>query len=130
MARRTPRISEKAVQQQIIALLRAVGAAVYVLGTRRPGGDHQGTCQTPGLPDLYAFVPVVAEATVVPLWIECKAPGGKPRPEQLAFRARCQQASTPHVLGGLDAVYAWLLEKGVVKEAQVPHYRLPQESRV
>jgi hypothetical protein len=28
-------------------------------------------------------------------------------------------------MGGLNAVVAWLLEQGVIREHQVPHYRLP-----
>lgn len=43
------RIPEKVVQTQIVALLRTLGADVYVLGTTRPRGDrHHGTYQSQG----------------------------------------------------------------------------------
>jgi hypothetical protein len=48
---KSPRIPEKVIQQQIVTLLRSIGAQVWVLGTRRKRGDYQGTMQTPGLPD-------------------------------------------------------------------------------
>ena len=37
-------------------LLKTVGAAVYKIGTKRKKDDYQGTMQTPGIPDLCAFV--------------------------------------------------------------------------
>ena len=49
---------EKDIQADIVKLLETVGAAVYRIGTTRKKGDHQGTMQTPGIPDLCAFVPV------------------------------------------------------------------------
>ena len=48
---------EKEIQADIVKLLNTVGAAVYKIGTTRKKGDHQGTMQTPGIPDLVAFVP-------------------------------------------------------------------------
>ena len=48
---------EKEIQADIVKLLETVGAAVYKIGTTRKKGDHQGTMQTPGIPDLVAFVP-------------------------------------------------------------------------
>ena len=51
---------EKHVQSDIVKLLETVGAAVYKIGTTRKKGDHQGTMQTPGIPDLCAFVRVPA----------------------------------------------------------------------
>ena len=47
---------EKSIQSDIVKLLETVGAAVYKIGTTRKRGDHQGTMQTPGIPDLCAFV--------------------------------------------------------------------------
>jgi hypothetical protein len=55
---RLPRVSERAEQSHIVQLLRTVGGQVYVLGTTRRRGDYAGTMQTPGLPDLLAFLPV------------------------------------------------------------------------
>ena len=64
-----------------MTLLETVGAAVYKIGTKRKKGDHQGTMQTPGIPDLLAFVTVpllrrVSMRGVSQLWIEVKRPGG------------------------------------------------------
>jgi len=113
------------IQQQIVTLLRGLGAFVYVLGTRRASGDYQGTRQTPGIPDLYAFIPHRQTATIIPLWVECKAYGARPTPQQVEFAARCGLASAAHVIGGLDDVIAWLLERGVLTPDRVAHYRLP-----
>lgn len=121
-----PRVPEKAEQAHIVQLLLSIGAAVYVLGTRRPRGDHQGTCQTPGVPDLLAFLPTRAERPTRQLWVECKAKGGRLRPEQLDFRTLCECAGVAHVVGDLDAVIAWLCEHAYVKADQFPHYRQPK----
>ena len=43
---------EKEIQSDIVKLLETVGAAVYRIGTTRKKTDHQGTMQTPGIPDL------------------------------------------------------------------------------
>jgi len=112
---------ERAEQQAIVRLLRTLGCAVYVLGTTRPRGDYGGTCQTPGMPDLYVFLPHGAA-----LWIEVKAPKGRPRPEQLTFREHCLGRGHHHIMGGLDAVIAWLIEHHYLTAQQVPHYRLPK----
>lgn len=76
----TPKPTEKQVQAAVKALFEAAGAMVYVLGTRRPRGDYPGTCQTPGLPDLYAVHP-----TAGAWWFECKVPGGKLSEPQATF---------------------------------------------
>lgn len=130
-----PRVSERAVQEQIKALIRKVGGKVWSLGTTRRGGDYQGTMQTPGFPDLCAFVPVPAfdaegRSLGRPpqlLFVEVKARGGRLRPEQIAFRDECGFAGINHVVGDLDAVIAWMLVRGVVTESSVPHYRLPKK---
>lgn len=121
------RVPEKTEQAHIVQLLRSVGAAVYVLGTHRRRGDYQGTCQTPGLPDLMAFVP--SGSTVPPrlLFVECKAAGGRLRVEQIDFQEHCHIAEVEHVVGDLDAVIAWLVERGVVKAQLFPSYRQPKE---
>ena len=97
MRRRQP---EKAVQVQIVRTLQLIGAAVYVSGTTRPRGDHQGTCMTPGIPDIEAFLPAQAE-----------------------YRAHCLAAGVAHIVGGLDDVLQWLLAEGYVREQQIPYYR-------
>lgn len=128
---RPPRVSERALQQQIVTALRTVGATVYVLGTTRPRGDHPGTCQTAGLPDLCVHLPQAprtlpgcgcAECSPAhQLWIECKAAGGRLRPAQQAFRDFCLEAGVPHLVGDLDVVLGYLHRRGYLRE--VAHYR-------
>jgi hypothetical protein len=119
---RPRRQPEKAEQAAIVKLLRGIGCAVYVLGTRRPAGDYQGTCMTAGIGDVYAFLPRHTGT----LWVEVKAAGGRPSPAQVAFQEACQACGQAHVLGGQNEVIAWLLEHGYIHEGQVPHYRLPE----
>jgi hypothetical protein len=128
---------EKIVQQQIVHLLRSIGAAVYVLGTKRPREDSQGTRQTPGIPDLYTFLPPPRLQTDAAgdhyqhgcgLWIEVKAQGGRLRPEQVQFREGCGFAHVPHVTGGVDQVIAFLMAGGWLKADNLPHYRLPERT--
>jgi hypothetical protein len=122
------RVSEKVVQSHVVHLLRSVGGAVYVLGTRRPTGDFQGTRQSPGIPDVYCLLPSPRSGAGGPraLWVEVKAAGGRLRPEQAAFREQCTAADVPHVVGGLDDVIAWLIDRGYLAAQQVPSYRLPK----
>lgn len=129
MAHATHRVPEKTVQSHIVQLLRSIGGRVYVLGTVRRRGDFPGTMQSPGVPDLIAFVRLPGDLLprTACVFIECKAAGGRLRPEQAEFRALCEASGTPHVVGDLDAVIAWLVERGVVKADQFPHYRQPQE---
>lgn len=139
------RVPEKTVQHHIASLLASVGGRVYIIGTRRPKGDYQGTRQTPGIPDLMAFLPnwraraasnacqeegwvSDADQTLL-LFVEVKAAGGRLRPEQAQFKAHCMHAHVAHVVGGLDDVIAWLVEEGHLKPDNVPHYRLPAEAR-
>ena len=102
---------EKEIQADIVKLLETVGAAVYKIGTKRKKGDHQGTMQTPGIPDLVAFVPVRPSATLghighmpsVQLWIEVKRPGGTMSFAQTDFRIHALRAGCEHVTGGVKA---------------------------
>lgn len=110
---RPPRLPEKAEQARIVQLLRAMGAAVYVLGHPSPsdGRQFRGTGQTPGIPDLCCFLP--RRGTMrLQLWIEVKAAGGRLRPAQADFQALCREAGQAHLVGGLDAVLAWLAGAG------------------
>ena len=122
---RAPRVPEKAEQAHIVQLLFSINAAVWVLGTRRPRGDYGGTCQTPGVPDLVAFLPSTRDRATRQVWIECKAAGGRLRSEQQQFKTLCETAGVPHIVGGLDAVIAWLCAEGYVKAESFPHYRRP-----
>ena len=104
---------EKEIQSDIVKLLETVGAAVYKIGTKRKKGDHQGTMQTPGIPDLLAFVPV--RPAWVQLWIEVKRPGETRSDDQDTFRWNAIDAECEHVTGGVDEVLDWLKARGVVK---------------
>lgn len=113
------RIPERVVQRQIVHLLRSVGAQVWVLGTVRPRGDTPGTRQTPGICDVVAFVPRAGL-----LMVECKAKGGRLRPEQSHFRDCCLEHHVAHVVGGVDEVVAWLVAQGILRADAVAHYRV------
>ena len=111
---------EKDIQADIVKLLESVGAAVYRIGTTRKRGDHQGTMQTPGIPDLLAFVAVpfplsTLHKATVQLWIEVKRPDGTMGYAQTRFRLRALEAGCEHVTGGIDEVVDWLERRGVVK---------------
>jgi hypothetical protein len=109
-----------------VQLLRTLGASVYVLGTTRRRGDYPGTMQTPGVPDLLAFVPTAPGASERRLLcIEVKTTVGRLSPAQVVFRSQCAAADIAHVTGPLDAVIAWLLERRLLSRGSVPHYRLP-----
>lgn len=114
------RVSEKVEQAAIVELLRTIGAQVYVLGTVRRKGDHPGTMQTPGLPDVLAFLPprwwepskAFLRGTIA---IEVKAKGGRLREAQKEFRAACESSPVAYVTGGLDVVIWWLESRGYLK---------------
>lgn len=127
--------SERTEQAHTVQLLRSIGAHIYVLGTVRRKGDHPGTMQTPGLPDLYAILPSrVLEPSVdgspevisrhKPLWIEMKRRGGRVRPEQKLFAERCHAAGVAHVTGTCDDVIAYLVQGGWLKASSVATHHL------
>lgn len=129
------RVPEKVIQEQTKALLRTIGAKVYVIG-RPPRRDatHKGTGIGVGLPDLYAILPDAprycgAGMAAHGLWIECKAAGGRLRPAQREFAERCEAAGIAHIVGGVDDVIAYLLDNGYLLPSSVPHYRLPEGRR-
>jgi hypothetical protein len=123
-----PTLDEKSEQAQILLLIQTLGGRAYVLGSRRAqycglcgarNGD-QGTRQTEGLGDLAVYLPPPPRirdlgTCWVFLWIECKGRGGTLSPEQVAFREINQRARVPHIVGGLDAVLAWLQAGGWIK---------------
>jgi len=118
--------SEKVVQRDCIALYVAIGCHysakdetdIYVLGTRRRRGDHQGTMQTPGICDLWVFLPACAPlakpGAVTPtcVWHEVKAEDGVPSEAQLRFQQKCFNRGIAHVMGGVDALTAFLIQHG------------------
>jgi hypothetical protein len=120
------RVSEKTEQAHGVQLLRSLGAKVYVLGGHRRRGDYQGTMQTEGIADVFAFVPVRGERRLVFLVWECKAEGGRLRPEQREFQQLCADADLAHLVGPFDALIAWLAARGLVKTNQFPAYRQPR----
>lgn len=105
--------TEKQEQAAIIDLLRSIGASVYVLGTVRRKGDHPGTMQTPGLPDLFAFIPY--QDVDIPLWIEVKRRGGKLSEPQREFHRQVGRSSMESIVGGVDDVLKYLQECGLVR---------------
>ena len=139
--RRKPVQHEAIEQRHIVELTQKLGGREWVLGTRRGQvkckhcgertPEHQGTKQTPGVSDLLLFVPVPngVRKQLVLLFCECKANGNTLTKEQREFREFCLAASQEHIVGGLNEFYAWLLHHGVVREHQVPHYRLPGATR-
>lgn len=118
---------EKAEQADTLRLLETLGAAVYVLGTRRPKGrccptcgtfvaESQGTRQTPGLPDVLAFLPGVPSPV---LFIEQKrADGGRLSEAQKDFRALAETSTAGYVSGAIDDVIAWLTRRGFLRGAR------------
>ena len=116
---------ERVIQSHIVQLLRTLGAKVWELGTTRSRKDHHmGTRQTPGLPDVIAFLPTKHGERHL-LIVEAKAPKGRMRPAQLEFRDCCLEAHVAHVTGDLDAVIAWLVQTGYLRAENVAHYRRP-----
>ena len=139
--RTKPDQPERREQEAVKKLLKAIGAAVWVAGTVRRHGDHPGTMQTPGLPDLpLVFLPAFKltppPAPGVPpllyelVCIEVKSPAaaklkwGGLTPEQRGVKAYCAGAGVPYIHGTLDDVIQWLVQRGYLKADQVPHYRL------
>ena len=115
-----PVVPEKIEQARIVQLLRSLGASVYVLGHPSPsdGRAFRGTGQTPGIPDLYAFLPPLKFASPphgVTLWVEVKRQGGAVRPAQRDFDAQCRAVWQPYVRGTLDDVRAWLTDEGYLR---------------
>lgn len=55
--------------------------------------------------------------------LEFKAKGNTLRPEQAVFRAACQDCGVHHITGGVEELFAWLVEQGIVKADNVPHGR-------
>ena len=111
-------IPEKVLQQQGVTLLRSLGAAVYVLGTRRPRTDaHRGTCQTPGLPDVW-FMFGASRPTAFGSWWEVKARHGRVSAPQAAFADICTQTGVPYVCGDLEALIGALIRWGRLRQTK------------
>jgi hypothetical protein len=87
-------------QAEIRRIFIRRGAKVYWMSQKRKSG------QTKGVPDLLIFDPHRGL-----VFVEAKGAGGKARPEQVEFREHCIAAGVHHVLGGVQAVRAFLLEQ-------------------
>jgi len=152
--RRAPVQHETVEQTHGIRLLQALGGRVFVSGTKRsrgqycpschafvPNTDH-GTHQTPGIPDVEAFLPRRNGQPGTP-WVLLKweakrpavrdlvtraivTPAGRLTAEQKEYKTLCDLAEVYHVGGDIDALIAWLIEHEFVRSDSVPHYRLPQ----
>ena len=112
---------EKHEQSKIAILFRSIGSQVYVLGTRRARGDQQGTRQTPGIPDLYIWLPLERRYTrpgllLAPkfLWFEVKAEGGRTSSAQQEFELLCTTHGHPYLRGGFDRAHAFLVQHGFI----------------
>lgn len=116
------RQTERRIQADGVKLLKALGARVWVYGTTRRRGDHMGTMQTPGAPDVKAFLPPKGGRTWRGLWWEAKAPGGWLRPDQAAFQELALAAGEAHIVGGLEALVGWLVGEGYLRADQVAFY--------
>jgi hypothetical protein len=137
MSRSKPVQRERGEQQAGVMVLTSLGAKPYVLGTTRSKWCHVcgvmtkdfSTRQTPGISDVYAILPKPRYPPIVPkgrlLWWEAKAPKGRASKEQEEFRALVLEAGGDHVLGTLDALFAFLIDGGWLLERNVPHYRRP-----
>lgn len=125
--------SEAVEQRGIIDLLVAAGCRygtkkdqetdIYVLGTKRsrylPNLAHK-TRQTPGIPDLYTFLPRVRKIELPTLppaavWIEVKALDGRSSPAQERFAERAQLRDIPYLIGGVDVVRRFLEKHGFLR---------------
>lgn len=137
MARRTPRHLERGEQANGVKLLQMIGAAVYVSGTNRPKPNpgcpvclrNQSTRQTPGIPDVEAFLPNSRVTLRVPTLLkwECKAPGKGAEAMSVAqdvYRQMCDRTGVWHVVGDYTALMQALVSRGYLREQDVPFYRL------
>lgn len=139
--RRQPVQREKVEQAHILQLCAVLRARVYVSGTRRSRGracpqcgtfvaEHQGTRQTPGIPDLEIFlppppaVPGFAHRRLQLKW-ETKATGGRRNADQDEYASWAADAGLHYGCGTYDDFIAWCLRYGYLSAGQVPHYRQP-----
>lgn len=95
--------SEAEVERVADQIMGALGFAIIRLSQRR------ASKVTAGVPDRYYVHP----RRLLAVWVELKSATGRPRPEQLQFAQLCRDADLAHVLGGIDALRAWLVENRV-----------------
>ncbi|MDP3720803.1 MAG: hypothetical protein Q8T13_23825 [Acidobacteriota bacterium] len=132
---------EKYQQHEGCKLLSSLGAVVLIIGTRRSRGkpcpkcktfvpEDQGTRQTPGIPDVLAFLPARGGAPSVTLLWEAKhADGGRLSADQQRIADLCARSGQAYCSGPLDALISWLVANGYLKAENLPHYRVPAGAR-
>jgi hypothetical protein len=90
------KVLEKDVLRKAIAWLRLQGPSVHVerINVARfgPDGGRQYQSATKGSADLHVTVNGKA------LFVECKRPGGRQRPEQAKYQARVERAGCRYVI--------------------------------
>lgn len=87
-------VKERDVQADVVNLYRSLGAHTYSTSVYRPGGSRIEA----GIPDL-----IVIWAGGRGTWFhEVKRPKSKQTDDQLLFAARCAQAGTVYVCGGVE----------------------------
>ena len=104
-------MTEAKIQREIVQLLRTIGFAVWETsqGYRR---DPGGTRQTPGIADLL----VIGHGRL--MFVEVKAPKGKLRPSQEAFRDECIANSIGwHLWRDVMDAWAWAVAQDYIREA-------------
>lgn len=111
------RTSEKQEQAAIVQLVETLNGKAWVLGTTRPAGDFRGTCQTPGIADLWITLPAVSilGAGALGLWWETKSATGRRSAAQFEFSEWCVLTRTAYGYGTCDAFIAWLTDCGRLK---------------
>jgi hypothetical protein len=116
------RMSERAIQREIVDFLKAIGCAVYQTsqGYRKEPG---GTRMTPGIPDLYVVGPrakhQMAWERAPWTWAEVKTEKGKLTPAQEEFRELCETSDIPHrVWRDAGDAFEWAVEVGLVEVAE------------
>jgi hypothetical protein len=110
-ARPRPRL-EKAEQADVLRVLQALGAQVWLTGTRRPHGESHSTRMTPGLPDLLVFLPARGGAPARFVTMELKRTGGSMSVEQQRFKGCCDATGIAHVCGDASTIVDWLETAG------------------
>lgn len=136
---KTPKVTERVVQQQVKHLFALAGCVVYDTsqGYRQEPG---GTRMTPGLADLLVFLPPMAtryrpgdEPAIVTAsavgFFEVKTPDGlklhqrhhargeKRAQHQALFAKRCVERGIPYAMGGMDEAWAFLAGVGLAVRA-------------
>ena len=110
---------ETDVQYEITSFLEALGAAVYRLSQGR------ATRQSAGLADLYVLHPKLGG-----VWLEIKAPSGKPSSAQMVFGDRCRRAGVTYlVVSSLEAIRHLCEDAGLISDVPARSASLERRAR-